>query len=850
MLLFLMDGTCGGDEIALHWIQHPTGLVVADSIALGVVVGNFILVCAVALLLRILVKVLVMLPCVSSRRTVTDVRAMVRFPAAPLFLLMFWYQGTAYGAFYLLFHPDAAWQAIFGIVACCVLVAAPVLIALKIRSSVPRYGQFGKAYYREDSIQRSATYTYFFGPGEWVSKERNVLWGQRYQTVIKRYRQPFACFSLVDFWAMALVALATAISPESFVSCGHIRIALCLISFIVLCIELYLRPHARQTDNVMDIGRLTFQSLALLFMAIGFYTEVANHWAFGVALVCFTIAVGIVIVKVIIDVVLEICLFRSKRKVRIQEEAWNEESHLTMYSAEMSHKAGAYGEGVPATPLSRSREAAADYVSTAPSSPGHLDTTAPTDSWQSPRAAVDADGFGFGAEEGKPHSPVGDVPPPQQPSWRRRQSEGRPLRASLEPQPSAAAADAPANPRRHTLPEIPAVSSSLLLPAKPGSPPRNPRGGASMTPPDGQTFSSDDPTAPFTPATPFTPFDTEGNRSLHTPRSSRWVGSLPGSPAQQPAARLDSPSQKRPSKAFPSSIVTTPRAHPGSRRSSRSFRGGDEPPPIVPPMSFDQAIAAGDTVQAIQTVRTLLSTPATADQAYDTLQAHFPHVAPVVIRENPEYHTRLACKARAAVGGVAPPARRPSLPASWDASAEPADLVPDSHDPARTPRPVITARTVPTRVVVAWCLLQAIAAGDTVQAIQTVRTLVSTPATADHAYDTLQAHFPHVAPVVIRENPEYHTRLACKARAAVGGVAPVVIRENPEYHTRLACKARAAVGGVAPPARRPSLPASWDASAEPADLVPDSHDPARTPRPVITARTVPTCSVRQRAKVP
>ncbi|KAJ9464597.1 hypothetical protein DIPPA_06984 [Diplonema papillatum] len=324
MLLFLIDGTCGGREVQLSWIQHPTRLVVGGSVALGVVIGNFLLVFAVGLVLRLAVNIVTRVPCITQRLSVRDVRALVRFPAAPLFLMLFWYQGTVYGAFYLLFHPSATWQALLGFAASCVLLAAPFLLALKIDRNVPRYGQAGRAYYREDSVEGRPLFLFFFGPGEWVSKEKDCLWGQRYQTMIKRYRQRFAWFSLVDFLAMALVAAATAISPKTAVPCGHVRVALCIISFATLVLEVLLKPHARGSDNVADTARLTFQTAALLFMAAGFYSENGNHWGFDASVVCFMGAIGVILVKVLVDAVAELYQFRIKRRSRIQAEAWDE----------------------------------------------------------------------------------------------------------------------------------------------------------------------------------------------------------------------------------------------------------------------------------------------------------------------------------------------------------------------------------------------------------------------------------------------------------------------------------------------------------------------------------------------
>ncbi|KAJ9464580.1 hypothetical protein DIPPA_06982 [Diplonema papillatum] len=327
-LLLLMDTSCDGREKQLSWIHHPTRLEAAGSQSLGAVIGNAWLVVLATLLVRSLVSILPRTRLVTGKSTFVDVRAMLRYPGGPLFLHMLWYQGSVYAAQFLAFHPKSAASAAFGGCSMAALVATPLLIAAKIAEDVPREGRQGRAYYRPDYQLDSALWRFVAGSGEWVSASPSVLWVQRYQTMVKSYRQACAWFVVVDFFGMALVATVTAVAPDEMIMCGHQRLVLCLISLAALAIEVTFWPHAKARSDAADCARLAFQSAALLFLSIGFYTEDPGHWAFDASGTCFTLTVAVLLATVLLDCVNEVYLFKTGRKGRLQEEAFKENCEM------------------------------------------------------------------------------------------------------------------------------------------------------------------------------------------------------------------------------------------------------------------------------------------------------------------------------------------------------------------------------------------------------------------------------------------------------------------------------------------------------------------------------------------
>ncbi|KAJ9464599.1 Repetitive proline-rich cell wall protein 1 [Diplonema papillatum] len=324
VLLLLIEAGCDGELPELNRLQHPTGISIGGSQALGAVVGNFIVIAAVAALCMLTVYALERIGTKSGR--FLDIRSTLRFPGAPLFVLMFLYQGTALGSVHLAMHAEHTSAGIAGGASLAFLLVVPGVLARKIRQSIPSTGEAGNAYFRLDREPLSAARRFLVGPGEWVSPVAGRLWVRRYQTMVVSYNQPHAWFSVVDFWAMAVTAGVVATEPSTAAGCGNVRVVLALVSAAQCILEVKCKPHGRARDTVADALRLFLQAVALGLMAIGFYSEQTEerHWGFDAAAVVFVLAIGVLVVKLLLDIAAVVLLFTSKRRERLQDEAWAE----------------------------------------------------------------------------------------------------------------------------------------------------------------------------------------------------------------------------------------------------------------------------------------------------------------------------------------------------------------------------------------------------------------------------------------------------------------------------------------------------------------------------------------------
>eukprot|EP01064_Diplonema_japonicum_P036502 TRINITY_DN821_c3_g1_i1.p1 TRINITY_DN821_c3_g1~~TRINITY_DN821_c3_g1_i1.p1 ORF type:complete len:1015 (+),score=197.13 TRINITY_DN821_c3_g1_i1:205-3249(+) len=327
MIAVMLDGTCNSEDKKLSFALHPTQIDLYGSYAAGAVVGNLAIVIGAVAVLYCVLHLMVLCKCITETEHVLDAQGMMRFPSAPLFILLFFYQGTFLGAFRLIISPDPGWLRSWGLAAAGLLIGAPIWIGWKINKDVDKFTKDGKGYYRTDDQVRGKLFNFIVGPGEWVSTTKRNHWVQRYQTMVRSFKQKYSWFIVGDFLLMALMAGARVTNTDSWVRCGNVRLFMSLVNWIALIIEGYLLPHARMRDNVMDVMRLFMQGLGLLCMAIGFYSETYDHWGFRAASPIFIGVMVLIILKLVMDMVTEGWIFFSKRRLRLQRATWGDDEN-------------------------------------------------------------------------------------------------------------------------------------------------------------------------------------------------------------------------------------------------------------------------------------------------------------------------------------------------------------------------------------------------------------------------------------------------------------------------------------------------------------------------------------------
>eukprot|EP00755_Sulcionema_specki_P019023 Sspe_Gene.68354::Locus_40326_Transcript_1_1_Confidence_1.000_Length_2245::g.68354::m.68354 len=320
--LILINSKCNHanaheDDIPL--LLAPLRFNVASSSAIGALLGNLSLIAAVGVMYFIGLQSAGRIDRLSRAVGATnplDVQAKFRFPSMFLVLLLFLYQGTIFVALRTALYP----RGIFGAIGTGVVVLGvigPCAICRKIMRNVPL-----KARYLEDTKTSPLT-SFLAGPGEWVSRCRRNLFVARYGGVLNAFREPMSGMASLEFGFMFLLACCNVGETETAWDCGQQRAFSALVYCIYIGTVLYTRPFCRPRDNFLVIFQCLLQTVALVLMCIAFFYDRPQHdGLFKVSSNLLLCAVVVILAKVLLDVVTEIYLFRTKRRDRLQQEEY------------------------------------------------------------------------------------------------------------------------------------------------------------------------------------------------------------------------------------------------------------------------------------------------------------------------------------------------------------------------------------------------------------------------------------------------------------------------------------------------------------------------------------------------
>ncbi|KAJ9463266.1 hypothetical protein DIPPA_23909 [Diplonema papillatum] len=303
---------------------HPLHFKIDGSTALGAVFGNLLL--AVGLLATydiVIVHIIGRVVRHVADAPPPDFRGAVRFPSLPLLVLLFLYQGTAWGAFLLVFQPSGAVHTLVGagtIIFCSII---PVWVLRQVHDGVGD-GQ-RKAVYRVDSRTKAGSFVNFLaGSGEWVSARVDDKWVFRYSSLMLTYREDRAYWGAIDMLASLALAATGTLPVVGNVACGHVKMVSASVIFLLLLAEIKCLPHHRSRDNVTSIAVLALQTVEVSLLGLTAYADDPEHWS-AVAAGAFVFGiVAIFGVKAAFDVAAEVWVLAVRRRETLQHEQWKE----------------------------------------------------------------------------------------------------------------------------------------------------------------------------------------------------------------------------------------------------------------------------------------------------------------------------------------------------------------------------------------------------------------------------------------------------------------------------------------------------------------------------------------------
>ena len=309
---------CVGD---MPVVVHPTGLVVGGSASVGVVVVNvavlsLVVVCGAVLLCVCRTVVPASVPKYTKGK---DVQALLRMPSLPFSLFHLLYQGLALSGAGLLLQPAAPWHAVLGATVLLVCVAVPAVVARFVARGVP-----AKAVYATAEGRQNTALVVMIGSGEWVNTGRDCMWVQRFDSVVRAYRQPCTWYILIEFSGSFAMGVVKSVGATTAVGCGHISMAMAAVLLILFVTKAVVWPHARQRDNVIDVICLGVQMAAMVHSSAGYYRDHGAHafWTFGVASHLLILAIALLLLKGVFDLLAEAYILHTGRRVALQEDIY------------------------------------------------------------------------------------------------------------------------------------------------------------------------------------------------------------------------------------------------------------------------------------------------------------------------------------------------------------------------------------------------------------------------------------------------------------------------------------------------------------------------------------------------
>eukprot|EP01061_Rhynchopus_euleeides_P009306 TRINITY_DN18458_c0_g1_i3.p1 TRINITY_DN18458_c0_g1~~TRINITY_DN18458_c0_g1_i3.p1 ORF type:complete len:423 (+),score=122.30 TRINITY_DN18458_c0_g1_i3:43-1269(+) len=311
MRLQIVSSGCAND---IPRLLHPTGLEVDGSEALGAVVANL----SITLLCGLLSYIVfhgVRLGAPRLFAKLEDFHGFVEQPAVPLFLFLFFYQGLTLAGMTLVMYSDTAPHLLAGVAVLCICAAVPLVLFHIVGQNVPT-----KAVYAIAATRNYAYMRWIVGPGEWVNLRPYCHWVQRYSSVIRTFKQGHAWYFFIDMAASFAISALHSTIAETAMGCGHKKMACAVIFLTLFVLEGALWPHARPRDSACDILTHSFQGIAMVLIASGFYHNDAGMWAFTSGVHLLRATEVLLLMRVALDVCTEAYIALKGRRANLQED--------------------------------------------------------------------------------------------------------------------------------------------------------------------------------------------------------------------------------------------------------------------------------------------------------------------------------------------------------------------------------------------------------------------------------------------------------------------------------------------------------------------------------------------------
>ena len=223
--------SANNEPLKLSWDQSPLSIKIGSgplAYLKGTVVGNIILAAAFALLAKVFTRALSLKP----------------FHGVLIIPVVFFFPGTLYATFTLLFFADGAWESLVvgGVGAVVCLVVVPVVLRQKV---------FKRRVFSAKVVEVSLGHTeeFFYGDQVWAPRQPNMLFAHSYRLCFDSYRMGAHHWVIVELATEGTLALLAAWDGSSFRRVRDALIAATLLLY--LAAVLAVSPYIARADYII-----------------------------------------------------------------------------------------------------------------------------------------------------------------------------------------------------------------------------------------------------------------------------------------------------------------------------------------------------------------------------------------------------------------------------------------------------------------------------------------------------------------------------------------------------------------------------------------------------------------------
>ena len=313
----------GTVEELMDWTMHPIGLKVGGSIHVGALIFNGLLTLSFVAV-HAAVAALFYFSC--SPSVVSDplaskwVHSMgaARFPSLIFLPASFLFQGNAFAAIKLIAVAETAAGVVAGCFGLSVLIAFLVFVVYLTSGD-----RFQATYVPDEHPPSRCTILHklFYGLGTWASTSSCFV--ERWGEIFDCWKPKYKWFMVLELGHMLPLTAFAVRNMDSNDECGINALFMAGILFFYWVAITFTFPFSTPFEAICMSLEALFQMIAMIFLAIGFFSGEDRHPGFTIAGQFLEGAMWLMIIKTVYEVIRtihDLCTGRTKRLKDAYEE--------------------------------------------------------------------------------------------------------------------------------------------------------------------------------------------------------------------------------------------------------------------------------------------------------------------------------------------------------------------------------------------------------------------------------------------------------------------------------------------------------------------------------------------------